>query len=116
MEMISRRLVGPFLSLVLPIVLFPQCTARDYYDRGVIRQNQGDLDGAIADYNRAIELDPGVTRAYNNRGLAKYKKGDIDGAMADYNRAIELDPKPAYSYVNRASVKGRKGDLVGAIA
>jgi tetratricopeptide (TPR) repeat protein len=35
-----------------------QTTARDYCNRGVARQKKGDLDGALADYNRAIELNP----------------------------------------------------------
>jgi len=43
---------------------------------------QGDIDGAIADYNRAIEFNPKFTHACYNRGVAKGAKGDIDGAIA----------------------------------
>jgi tetratricopeptide (TPR) repeat protein len=53
------------------------------------------MDGTIADYNRAIELDPKQPRAYMNRGFAKQGKGDVDGAFADYNRALELAAKLA---------------------
>ena len=49
----------------------------------------------IADFNRAIELDPKQPRAYMNRGFAKQAKGDHDGAIADYNRALELAAKLA---------------------
>jgi tetratricopeptide (TPR) repeat protein len=60
-----------------------QTTAVDYYNRGLAKQDKGDLDGAIADYNRAIELDPKYFFAYNNRGNAKKDKDDLDGAIGD---------------------------------
>jgi tetratricopeptide (TPR) repeat protein len=49
-----------------------------------------DLDGAIADYDQAIKLNPKFGLAYKNRGKAKQEKGDLDGAIADFNRAIKL--------------------------
>src|SRR5215471_7497333 len=69
--------------------------ANAYYHRGLAKIDKGDLDGAIAEFNRAIELDPKYAKAYNNRGNAKIAKGDLDQASADYNRAIDLDPKYA---------------------
>jgi tetratricopeptide (TPR) repeat protein len=84
--------------------------------RGLARQAKGDLDGAIADYNRAIELDPKVPYVYDYRGFARRDKGDLDGAIADYNTAIELDPHDANGYHNRALSKQTKGDWDGALA
>ena len=54
----------------------------------------------IADYNRAIEIDPKYASAYNNRGLAKNEKGDVDGAVADYNLAIQLDANDVNAWTN----------------
>ena len=51
--------------------------------------------GTIAEFNRAIELDPKQPRAYINRGFAEQASGDLDGAIADYNRALELAAKLA---------------------
>ena len=98
------------------VTLAPREDASAYYNRGNAKDDKGDLDGAIADYNRAIELDPKLAIAYNNRGNAEKAKGDLSGAIADYNRAIELDPKHASAYYNRGNVKDAKGDLDGAIA
>jgi tetratricopeptide (TPR) repeat protein len=92
--------------------------ASAYNDRGNAKGDKGDLDGAIADYTRAIELDPKFTEAYYNRGLAKKHKGDLDGAIADYNRVIEInpnDPKYARAYCDRGVARRKKGDLDGAI-
>ncbi len=41
---------------------------------------KGDLDGAIADYNEAIRLNPQYANAYNNRGEAYFAKGDFKHA------------------------------------
>ena len=90
--------------------------ANAYNKRGIAKGVKGDIDGAIADFTRAIELYPKYGTAYNNRGLAKKNKGDLDGAIADCTRAIELDPKDAGAYSNRGIAKQAQGDLNGAIA
>ena len=48
------------------------------------------MDGALADYSQAIQLNPQYGLAYRKRGNAKRQKGDVDGAIADLDRAIEL--------------------------
>jgi tetratricopeptide (TPR) repeat protein len=92
-----------------------QTTAREYCNRGVARQNKGDLDGALADYSRAIELNPHDATAYNDRGVVKVAKGDLDGALADYSRALELNPRNFEIHGNRAAAREKKGDLDGAL-
>ena len=52
-----------------------------------------DYDRAIADYTKAIEIDPKFADAYYNRGLAYCYKQDYDRAITDYTKAIEIDPK-----------------------
>lgn len=44
---------------------------------------------AIADYTKAIELDPKV---YNNRLDIYNKQGRYDLAIADCTKAIQIDP------------------------
>ena len=53
---------------------------------------------AIADYDKAIELDPKLAPAYMNRGVAKYNLKQYSEAIADYDKAIELDPDYAPAY------------------
>ena len=61
-----------------------------YYKRGVAYQFKGDVDRAIADYNKAIELRPGYARAYESRGSAYASKGVYTNAVADVTKATEL--------------------------
>src|SRR6185437_14294347 len=44
--------------------------AAAYNNRGVEYQNKGELGRAIADYDRAVALDPNLALAFKNRGTA----------------------------------------------
>ena len=86
------------------------------YNSGVDKYEQGDYQGAIADYTKAIKIDPQHENAYSNRGIAKDELGDLQGAIADLNKAIEIDPEYAKAYNNRGTTKGKLKDYQGAIA
>lgn len=102
-------------TLAVP-VFFAQTTDAEFYDRGSARLVKGNLDGAVADYSKAIELNPKHTEAYYNRGRAYSVKGDFAAAIADYSKVIELDAKHAGAYYNRGSGRFVKQDLDGAMA
>jgi tetratricopeptide (TPR) repeat protein len=91
-------------------------SAAAYYNGGNERFKNGDLDGAIADYDAALIFEPRLARAYNMRGSARYSKGDLDGSIAEYTRAIEIDPHLALAHYNRGRARRDKGDLDGYIA
>ena len=71
---------------------------------------------AIADFNKAIEINLDDADAYNNRGEAYRHKGDYDQAIADFDKAIELNPDLAKAYNNRGFAYAGKGDNDRAIA
>lgn len=112
-----NALLFTVLSLgVVPSSALAEMTADDYLDRGYAKYEKGDPDGAIADYSRALELDPKDAAAYNNRGNVKKDKGDVDGAIADYSRALELDPKFPLAYNNRGAMHFLKRNWTGALS
>jgi len=65
---------------------------------GTVLDEQKKYDEAIAQYQRAIALDPKDAVAYNNWGIALYEQKKSDDAVAKYQKAIELDPKLADAY------------------
>jgi Flp pilus assembly protein TadD len=72
--------------------------------RGVAKQSQGDLDGAIKDLTEAIQANPTSGVWLNDRGVAYLEKKDSAKALADFGEAIKLDPKDALALINRASL------------
>ena len=64
-----------------------------YYNRGHAKFHKGDLNGALVDYSKSIELNPKDADAFANRGIIKDKMGDVNGSLADFRKAIELNPK-----------------------
>jgi len=61
-----------------------------YNNRGLVRREQGDVVGALADYDQAIALKPDDATAYNDRGIMRREQGDLAGALADYEQYLEL--------------------------
>jgi tetratricopeptide (TPR) repeat protein len=95
----------------------PHRAAVAYDSRGIAYANKGDFDGAIADFNEAIRLDPKNAAAYSNRGNAYNDKGDHERAILDLDEAIRLDPKRAAAYNNRCWARFLIGrDLAQALA
>ncbi len=88
----------------------------DLVNRGIEKGKKGDLDGAIADFTRAIELNPKDDAPYYNRAQAKWLKKDGAGAIADYTRAIELGSTNPAAYNNRGNARAENNDRDGAIA
>ncbi|MDC3953466.1 tetratricopeptide repeat protein [Polyangium jinanense] len=85
-------------------------------NRGNRKQEEGDLDGAIADFTEAMKLAPGEHAPIYNRGNARSLGGDVHGALDDYTTAIEMAPEFAPAWQRRGLTKQRHGDLAGAIA
>ena len=57
---------------------------------------------ALADFNKAIQLNPCSYFVLNNRGNYYSKQEKYDLALADFNKAIELNSNAAIAYNNRA--------------
>ncbi len=76
-------------------------TATSYYSSGIEKESQGNHDGAIADFNYAISLDPKYTDAYIARGISKWTNDNLDGAWEDFDLAISLDSTSGKAYYYR---------------
>lgn len=85
-------------------------------ERGKTYLQKDDNDRALADFTKAIELDPEGANAYNQRGIAYGNKGDFDRAIADFDKAIQLNPRLRNAHNNRGLAFSRKGDEARATA
>lgn len=91
-------------------------SAEQLVDRGNEKWDKGDKQGAIADYSKAIEVNPKVANAYYNRGNAYRDLGNNQTAIADFSKAIEINPKHTDAYNNRGNALFDSGNKQGAIA
>lgn len=77
---------------------------------------KSDLNKAISNFNKAIEINPGYPDAYNNRGCIYQNKGELDQAISDFSKAIEINPRYASAYSNRGLAYANKGNPEQAIS
>ncbi|MGD9628980.1 MAG: TonB family protein [Pyrinomonadaceae bacterium] len=87
-----------------------------YLNRAEASLAKGELDSALADYDKAAELkadDPGI---YVGRAKAHFGKKAYDLSVKDYDKAIELSPKTTVAFLNRGASYEKLGDPKKALA
>ncbi|MDI6774819.1 MAG: tetratricopeptide repeat protein [Verrucomicrobiota bacterium] len=62
------------------------------WGKGLELQRKDDMDGAIARYKKALELDKNLHSAWYNLGLAYKSKNDLPAALDAFTRALNLKP------------------------
>lgn len=100
----NKKIAGLLLlgTFLIGGILYAQYIAVQAVEKGLKYCASAHYDEAIAEFNKAIGLDPVLARAYNDRGLAYSFKDEFDQAISDYSKSIAFNPYNAPSYVNRA--------------
>jgi len=91
-----------------------------YFYRAVAHQALGNLDEAMLDYSKAIQINPKMTDAYYNKAYITLSRKDIDTpdiqkAVADLEKALELDPKFIDALYAMAAAQKKLGDYHKAL-
>ncbi|MCQ4574356.1 MAG: tetratricopeptide repeat protein [Candidatus Brocadiales bacterium] len=71
-----------------------------HYNIADIMLEEGLLESAITEYEKAIELDPALGNAYVGLGLVYDKRGILKKAVSYYKKALEIDPSLAEAHKN----------------
>ncbi|MEG4633876.1 tetratricopeptide repeat-containing serine protease family protein [Microcoleus sp. AR_TQ3_B6] len=112
----SAILVNTSTATNAPLKLNNPQDAKTYYVRGLTRFDKGDLSGAVADFNQAIQTQSDYSEAYFYRALAYFDLKQMPKSIADYSKAIALNAGYVDAYYNRGLVLSAIGDKPGAIA
>jgi len=70
--------------------------AATYSNRGIIHAKMDELEKALQDHNRAIEIKPDLNQAYINRGNVYFHLRRYEEALLEYQTAIEMVTSPLY--------------------
>jgi tetratricopeptide (TPR) repeat protein len=62
-----------------------------YRERGILAYRAGDLIIALANFDLAIDMDPGLSDSYINRGIVFRRLGDLKRALADVAEAKRIE-------------------------
>ncbi len=74
-----------------------------------------DLEAAISDLDRALELKPDTLRTWINRAYIHDAAGDIDAVVDDFDAALAPGPSRATTFMHRAKLAYLRGDYVLAL-
>jgi tetratricopeptide (TPR) repeat protein len=77
-----------------PAAPAPDVGAKDanyYRERGILAYRSGDLYIALANFDLAIDMDPGLSDSYINRGIVFHRLGDLKRAFSDVAEAKRID-------------------------
>jgi tetratricopeptide (TPR) repeat protein len=71
---------------------------------GIAQFYIGNFDGAIANYQTALEINPRFVEALNNMGIALKDKGSLDLAIESFEKAIQINPNFFEAHRNLSSL------------
>ena len=83
--------------------------------RGELRAAEGREDDALADFDKAVQIDAERWQSLHNRGISYALHGRFKEALQDFNRVVQLQPDYANVYFNRGEVRYELGQFEGAI-
>jgi hypothetical protein len=94
----------------------PFLRAEAYSTRGLAYSILDKYLEAIADYDKALEINPDFAMVLNNRAWAYFKWQGSTRGMDDVQRSLELDPASEHSWDTRAHLRQLLGQHDGAFA
>jgi tetratricopeptide (TPR) repeat protein len=86
-----------------------------FFQNGKLYISLRELDKAIAELDKAIDLDPKSPTFWNERGIAYYRKGQYQTAIENYSKALQSSGGRFVILTNRANSYGKLNDWRSAI-
>ena len=123
-EDVQRAVFGPPVELYSPAAAagdpngtdgLASTRAQASCNLGASLARCGRLDEAIAQFQKALAINPGSVMIYNNLGTALATCGRFDEAIAQYQKALKIKPDCAESYNDLGAILTQFGRFDEAI-
>lgn len=85
--------------------------ANEHYMQGLALYGRGDLEGAIAEFEKALAVRPDWEDALHGLAMAQMKMGKLDEALASTQRLVELAPEDPSYRTTLSMVYVRRGQI-----
>ena len=82
---------------------------RRHLDYGLVMLKRGQLDIAIRELSKAVEIDPNLTRAHIELGCIYLEADRLDDAEISVNKALSVEPDLVRAQICRCELKRKKG-------
>nr|QGT49678.1 hypothetical protein Melaina855_0650 [uncultured Candidatus Melainabacteria bacterium] len=82
-----------------------------YIDNGIYDFQRGELDSALENINKSLELKNDWEISYFYRAVVHQALENFDDAMLDYTKALQMNPKMTDAYYNRAKIILSRKDI-----
>jgi Tfp pilus assembly protein PilF len=100
---------------LLSAATLPKEIVATHVNRGILRLRRGHVDQAMADFDRAMALDPSEPETYLNRGSALMRRDDAANALTMFSEAIQRNTRrPELAYYGRAMANELSGNVRAA--
>lgn len=93
----------------------PESIDKMYLERGSAWLATGNTDAALADYAKALEINPKNTAAHIARANTYFKLNDRERMLGAFESAAKIDPYDIRTYIARGEAAERWGDTRLAI-
>ena len=90
--------------------------AKNYFNDGNQSYKRGDLEGALASYDKVLKVDKSFFQAHYQIGVIQSKMGDKDAAVESYEKALTVNPKFYKGFFALGLAKSSMNDREGAIS
>lgn len=86
-----------------------------YFNRGMLRSRNGNLDGALRDFDEAIRIAPQSRGYFVQRALLYEQRGDARQAAQDLERAVSIDARDPEAFYHLARMREQEGNFARAL-
>jgi Flp pilus assembly protein TadD len=111
----KREIVFKSFLVLFLISGFLTCASKEkqaekHFKQGFGYQNQGNLEQAIEEYKKAVELDPNHLKAHMNLGAVYMQQTKYDQAIEEFNIVVKLNYYYGTAHYNLGYIYLLKGE------